>query len=453
MWINETRAMARGAVAATLGVLLLAASGTAQQPAPRVITLDEAIQIGLERNPTLRIAENTAELNSLTVRQERGQFLPNLNLTTQTAQGYGRSFSQDEGRIVNQTTNTMQGGIQSNLTIFDGMSNLNSLREARLVEQASTREVTRSRQTVVFNVMSNYLALIEQQEQLRVQQENLSAQEAQEEQIQAYVTAGVRPISDLYQQQATTASARLTLVQTQRALELARMALVRTLNLDPLQEYRFEVPALGDTAQAPAVDLATLTQQALSRRPDLAAAEVRLQAAQQSVRVASATRWPTVSLALGYNSSFTSLDQAGFTDQLNDRRRGSIGLNFSLPVFDRFTTRLARERAQIQVENARINLEQARQSVAIEVRTAALDLQSAQEQLRQAEAQLRAAQLALETSQQRYNVGAATLVELTQARAAQVRAAGDLVNARYGLVFQARLMEYYQGVLAAEVVD
>jgi outer membrane protein len=193
------------------------------------------------------------------------------------------------------------------------------------------------------------------------------------------------------------------------------------------------------------VDLDHLIEQALVRRPDLAAARNRLTAAEQSLRIASGSRWPQVSLSMGYNSRYTSSSEAEFFDQLDERRGGSVGLNFTLPVLDRSASAIARQRGRIQVENAQIALDNTRQAVAMEVRTAYLDLEYAEEQARQAEAQLRAAQLALEASQERYNIGAATLVELSQARAAQLRAASDLVNARYGLVFQSRLIDYYLG--------
>ena len=121
-----------------------------------------------------------------------------------------------------------------------------------------------------------------------------------------------------------------------------------------------------------------------------------------------------------------------------------------MPVLN-FTSSITRERARIQVENAQINLESTKQNVAVEVRTAYLDLQLAEEQLLVAEAQQQAAALALQTAQQRYDVGAATLVELTQARTSQVRAASDLVSARYNLVFQSRLMDYYLGDLGTSL--
>src|SRR6185503_10983571 len=129
--------------------------------------------------------------------------LPDLRFNTTTGQNYGRSFSQDEGRIIDQTTQSVNAGVSSSVTLFNGLTNIANLRSAQLTEDAGERNVKRAEQTVAFTVASNFLALVQQQEQLRVQQENLTAQEAQEKQIKAFVDAGSRPISDLYQQQAT----------------------------------------------------------------------------------------------------------------------------------------------------------------------------------------------------------------------------------------------------------
>jgi outer membrane protein len=116
-------------------------------------------------------------------------------------------------------------------------------------------------------------------------------------------------------------------------------------------------------------------------------------------------------------------------------------------LFDRGSTDLATQRAQINEENARLELKNRQQQIGLEVRRAYLDYQAAVQQLDAAEAQLRAAALALQTSQQRYNVGAATLLEVTQARATQLQAASGLVTARYGLLFQRTLIGYYVGDL------
>src|SRR3712207_8277130 len=62
------------------------------------------------------------------------------------------------------------------ITLWNGGQNNFNLPAPRLGEQASANELTRTRPTVVFTVASNYLELVAQQEQLRVQQENLDRQ-------------------------------------------------------------------------------------------------------------------------------------------------------------------------------------------------------------------------------------------------------------------------------------
>jgi outer membrane protein len=341
----------------------------------------------------------------------------------------------------------MSTGISSSITLWNGGQNTANLRAARLGEQASGQDLARTRQTVVFTVASNYLELVAQQEQLRVQKENLAALEAQEEQIKRFVDVGTRPISDLYQQQASVAAARASVVETQRALELAKVNLIQTLQLDAAGNYEFVPPAISAADANRTYDLDNLVARAYAQRVDIDAEEARVGAAEQDVKAAKASKWPTVSLSVGYNTAYSTASGLSIADQLNQRRGGSIGVGVSIPLFDRGSADLATQRAEIQAENARLTLEQQRQQVAVEVRRAYLDHQAAQQRLAAAQAQQRAADQALAATRERYRVGAATLVELTQSQAAQIQAASALVNARYTLVFQQSLMSYYTGEL------
>jgi len=442
-----------------LVTLVMAASAAgAQAPtqpnAPsQTITFDDAIRIALRQNTTLLQANNSAALSSATVRQQRLSFLPDLRFTTNTGQNYGRTFSEDEGRIIDQTTQSVNAGVSSSVTLFNGLTNVASLRSAQLSEDAGERNVKRAEQTVAFTVASNFLALVQQQEQLGVQRENLAAQEAQEKQIKAFVDAGSRPISDLYQQQAAVAAARSQVVNAERAFELAKVDLIQTLQLDPRGSYAFAPPALDTASKANAMfSLDSLLTRALGQRSDLFAQQSLVSAASQNVKAANGSRWPSLSLSAGYNSAYSSATPIGFTDQLNQRRGGSLAIGLSIPLFDRGTTDLAAQRAQIAEDNARLDLKDRQQQVGLEVRRAYLDYRAATQQLDAAEAQLRAAALALQASQQRYNVGAATLLEVTQARATQLQGASALVTARYGLLFQRTLIGYYIGDLDPRAV-
>jgi outer membrane protein len=441
VWIAVIATLAAGNPVSAQETLARPAAGA------RIITFEEAIRIALEQNITVRAAQNSAALGKVGVSEARSQFLPNLTASSTGSRNFGRS--QDENKVVtNQTTTSVSLGLNSGVTLFDGFGNVATLRGAKLSDAASEQELHRARETVAFDVASNFLALISRQEQLRVQRENLQAVAELERQIQTFVDNGARTIADLYQQQANVASARFSVVDAERTAELAKVDLIQTLKLDPTGIYEFQSPQ-DTTAQAAStqLDLGFLQTRAINQRIDLKAEQARVDAADQNIRVAKSNRWPTLSLNGGYSSSYNNAQDASFNDQLDLRRGGSVSLGVQVPLFDRFNTSNATRRAEIQADNERLNLENLQQDVALQVRRAHLDFNAAKEQLTVAEAQVRAAELSLQASQDRYTAGASTLVEVSQAQALQVQAQSARVTARYNLQFQRTLMDYYTGDL------
>jgi outer membrane protein len=268
--------------------------------------------------------------------------------------------------------------------------------------------------------------------------------------IQRLVRAGSRPISDQYQQQATVASAQYSLVSAQRDLEVARIALIRTLQLDPQGHYEFVTPAMRDSTRTVRFDLDSLLARALGTRADLRALDTRLAATSQSLRSAASTRLPQLSMSLGYNTAYNSASTLALSDQFSQRRNGSVGVAVSIPLFDRNVTSVAVQQARISADNARLAVQDRKQAVAAEVRQAYLDHSAAVEQLAAAQAQYAAADLAASTQARRYAVGAGTLVEVTAAQTQLVQAASAVISARFTVAFQQSLMSYYVGDLVPE---
>ena len=418
-----------------------APAATAGEP----IDLQTAIGIALRQSVLVKQSENAVASSETGVSQARNAFLPSLSINTSSARSVGRSGT---GTGLSSSSQSLNTGLSSSLVVFDGLRNVKELRQARLGVTANTSELTRARQTAVFTVASDYLTLATAEGQLEVQKRNLAALEAQEAQLQKLVTAGARSISDLYQQQATTAAARAAVVSAERDVELARIALIQTLQLDPRGTYDFDAPTVGDVSgSVPRYDLDSLLTRAFASRTDLVAEQTRVEAASVGAKAAAASRLPTVSVNTSYNATYNSAAAAGLGNQLDQNRGGSVSLAVSFPVFDRGATSAAVQQAKIQEENARLALADQRQSVALDVRRAWLTLESTRQQLTVALAQQKAADLAVSTTQARYEVGTSTLLELTQARASQLQANVAVVNARNALAFQNALLPYYTGEL------
>jgi outer membrane protein len=277
-------------------------------------------------------------------------------------------------------------------------------------------------------------------------------------------------MSDLFQQQAAAANAELLLLNAQRAYQLAEVSLMQTLQLDPFGNYNFVVPDVSDDQLTPEqYDSNTLLRNAFDRRLDLRAQESAIDASVQGIRLARSSMMPSLSLSGSIGSGFSSLQQRTVLDdqglpmegpdgfsiredvpfgtQIDNNRSQTIGLNLQIPIFNRFFTRTQVQRAQVQYDNARLDLENLQQDIGLQVRQSYLDYLTDEKRLDVTEKQLRAAEQALEAEQERYNVGASTLVELTQARANFVQASSDRADAKYTFLFRKRLIEYYIGVL------
>ena len=440
-------ARARSFLFACVFLVFAAASPATAQEARRTITFQEAVRIALDQNITLRQVANNVELDARDVFQRRMNFLPDVSFSSQGSRGSG--FTQDQaGRNIQFTNQQVNGAFSSNVNLFRGFADVAALERAKYTRDAGELSYDRARQDVVFNVIDNFLLYVNSREQVSIQRESLESQSQQLAQIEEFVNVGSRPISDLYQQQASVAQAELQLLNAERTAELNKTRLIQVLQLDPFGEYEFVAPEVEDLAPSPRTyELDALLDAAFEQRSDLDAQEMRIRAAGEGIRIAQSSYWPTINLGGSYRSSFSPDADGAFFNQLDINRGNSIGMSISYPIFDRFNRNTNVQEAEVNYRNAALELEDMRHTVALQVRQAYLDYLTNEKRLQVTQTQERAAGQALEAAQERYNVGAGTLVELTQAQAQYVEAASGRVQARYDFMFQGQLIDYYIGQL------
>ncbi len=442
---------------AALVALAFMSSAAAAQDVQQ-ITFNDAVRIALDNNVQLRRAANTVRAQENLVRSSRAAFLPSLNLSSGSSRYYGLNFDQITGDLVTVSSDRVSLSAFSSITLFQGFREFAALAQARMDLAASDLTHERQRQTVVFLVMTQFLDLMQSREEIAIQEENLAAQQQLLTQVEEFVRVGTRPMADLYQQQAQTANAELLLLGAERSVRLAETRLIQTLYLDPYGTYEFVSPDLSEMPLVPeAFEIGGLLTSAFERRLDLRAQESRIGASEEGIRFARGSRLPSVSFSGSAGTSYSSAqrqrgfgpdaDIVPFADQFRDNRSQNIGLNLSLPLFNRLRTRVQVQQAQINLNNAQLDLDNLRHDIAVEVRQAYLEYVNDEKNLDVTEIQLQSAEQALQAEQERYNVGASTLVELSQARANYVRSLSDRSNARFNFLFRKRLIEYYTGVL------
>ena len=424
------------------------------------VTFDEAVRIALTQNTDVRRSQASARSAGAEVQSQWMDFAPDLSLNTSVSRRFGRNFSQVTGDFTTRSTDFFNLGSQSSITLFNGFENVASLRESRDRARARELDLDRTRREVAFTVMDQFILLVESREQVRVRREQLEALQQQLEQTEEFVDAGASPVSDLYQQQADVAEAEQQLLQAQREREVSQTRLIQTLQLNPRQAYDFRVPELEERTDTDTTyELSSLIDEAFERRLDLRVSAAERRAAEHSVRSARSTYYPSLSIGGSYGTDWTSRGRIpdpdnpnqfispNFSDQLSNNRGGGISVSLSIPIFDRLQRNAQVEQAQVQAQNAEYALQDQRQQVALEVRQAYLDYRNAIQQLEAADKRLRAAEQAQTATQERYNLGSASIVELRNANRDFVDAASQQVRARYNLLFRKKQIEYHVGRL------
>ena len=442
----------RLALLCSVGLLFV---GPVRGQAVQTIDINDAVQLALDRNVGLKFSANSVRQSEISLSGAKYFLVPSLSFGTNAGRNFGLSFDQTTGRVVNYSSDRFGLSTSASMVVFSGMRDWAALEQARLNVTGTGLDHERQRQLVVFQVMDQYLSLIQANSQVTIQEENLAAQQQLLEQVQEFVNAGSRPVSDLYQQQAAAASAELALLDAERGVETAVNRLIQTLQLDPFGGYEFAAPDLSERALVPEdYDVDELVRTAFDRRLDLRAQEVAIAVSEQGIRSARGGWLPRVSISGSAGTSYSSVQGfAGggqttpFGTQLENNRSESVGINLSIPIFDNFSTRTSVQSARVAYNNAELGLDNLRQDIRLNVRQAYLDYLRDEKSLDVTDKQLIAAQQALEAAQERYNVGASTLVELAQAQSAFVAASNNRASAINNFFFRKLLIDYYIGVL------
>jgi len=117
----------------------------------------------------------------------------------------------------------------------------------------------------------------------------------------------------------------------------------------------------------------------------------------------------------------------------------------SVPIFNGWSVRNGVRRSEIGVAQAELQLEQVKQGLQQSVERAHRDALNAGETLAAAERSEASAKLAFDNAQIRFEQGASTQVDYTQARNRYDTARLQALRSRYDLVFRIAILDFYAG--------
>ncbi len=408
----------------------------AQQPSP--VTLPQAVNIALEKNPRRKAALADTRAASAGVREARSFLLPHVTFSETATRGndpvyvFGSKLRQQRFTTADFALNVLNtptpfdnfatrfGGTWN---LFDSFASWRAVNRAERIKEAAGHQLDRTDQEIVFRVVDSYYAVLLAKRELEVAEQARKTAQAILDRSKDRFESGVAVESDFLSAQVRMATRKQELIRGQNNLALARAELSTAMGVSPGNE--FEPAAVLAERSLPATSLEEAEKQALEMRPDLKRIRSEEAAQKESVSIAKSSVGPRVNALAGWETDNPTFAAGGG----GNNWLAGFEVQFDLFQGGAKRARLSRERAMQEKVAAR--KEAATDAIRVEVRRAYYDLDAGRRQVEVARAAIAQSQESLRINQNRYDSGLSTITDLLSAEEAARRSQTDYWEALY----------------------
>ncbi|HVX40980.1 MAG TPA: TolC family protein [Gemmatimonadaceae bacterium] len=388
------------------------------------ISVNEAVRLARENNVSNITAENAIRTANNNVRSARAAMIPTLNASAGQSKSAGQRVGPGNQLIDYVPAWSYNTGLNSQITLFDAGKMFADIRTQKANVAAQQASAVNTEYNVSLQVKQAYNAILAAKESEGAARAQLEAAQLQLQQSIARVKAGAANVSDSLRSVVQVGNAQLALLTAQNAYRTQTAALTRLVGTP-----YFVTADPADTVGHPVapIDSTQIMQLALEG-PAIRQLQAQLNANRAAEKSAKTAYLPTVTANLSYSGSGTHA-LYGLNSNPYPYTRG-ISLSLNYPIFNRFTRENNIAAAEISYQNTQAQLRDANLAAQQSIITDLATLRNAEETMRVQQINVQASEEDLRVQQQRYNLGASTLLDVLNSQTALVTARQQLIQAR-----------------------
>jgi len=421
-------------LAAALAAMVAALAGHAS-----ALTMEEAVVIALENNHRIKQFERLEDSAREDVGVKRSAFWPSLDLSysysdvdTKGATAIGSTF----------TRNVSVGTAEVSYNLFNGLSDLKSLKESIARAEASGHERNAVSADIVLDTKTAYIDVLRAGRAVETAREGVELLERQAQDARRFFEVGLFAKNDVLKVEVELASARQDLISAEGDLNVALKRLERTMGValraDEVIEDAGETPAPGELSYD------ALSAEALERRSELRQLRALGEAFGYSADSVRGGYLPRIDLSLSHSEYGDNADLGGRESLHDEEDRAMVTATWN--VFDGFLKRHAIRQARYQQEAAMEQMKDMEEDVILQLREALEGYAVSRGRLAAAETAVEQAEENYRVTQNQFRERLATTADLLDARVFLTRARNQHNNAVYDVhLWAARIERTVEG--------
>lgn len=374
--------------------------------------------------------------------QAKANFLPQINLTTNTNKTWLDASSQNFG---GKSDYNSHGYALSLVQPVYRRENFVQKSQAGIAIDGAAASYVVAEQSLILRVAERYFGVLGAEDDLTFALAEKEAIAKQLEQIQQRFDVGMATITDVTEAQAAFDLANAAVIEAENALANANEQLRETTGqyLDNLARLQEDSPLV---TPEPA-DINEWSQTALQQNPSLLVAKANVDIAEQNIELQKSGHYPSLDLVAQKN--YDSQSDGNFSGS-SKTHTDVIGIQLNLPIYEGGAVVSRTREASYRLDEAMQNEEQQRRFVTRQTRESYNGVLSGISRVKALKQAVVSNEKALESTQAGYEVGTRTTVDVLNARRNLFSARRDYARSRYDYILNTLRLKQAAGIVTVD---
>lgn len=439
-------------------------------------SLQQCVDYALKHNILLRQTEINNQITRNNSVQSKAVLLPNINAGAAHTYNFGRTIDRYTNTFANTQVLSQNFYISSNVILWSGLSQVNSMRANEYAYLAGTEGVKQQRNDISLNVATAYINVIYCDELLKIAQNQFDITKQQLSQTEKLAEAGTLAKSAVYDVKAQLATEEVNVINADNNYQIAMLTLRQLMNIDSTNFTVNKPDVVVQSGNLLGNSVQNIYETALKTQPSIKSAEYNLMMSEKYLAAAKGRVSPTISFnasigtgysglakdVVGYNNVTDTLGYIGstpftyerqdpvlretpFADQFENNVNKSLGFTLTIPIFNGLQTYTSVKNAKLNAVSAKLNQELAAQNLYKAIAQAYANARAALNKYVASKASVEASEQSFFYAQQKFNAGAISSFDFNNAKSRLAVAQSNLVQSKFDYLFKLKVLDFYQG--------
>ncbi len=406
-------------------ILLLLILSVGNIHSQNLLSLKDAVNIALQKNTTVKIAENNLRIAENNYQLGNADFLPKFDLNLSTIYNDNYNYVYGMKKYSAYTTNI--ASIKASYILFNGMRNFATYSKYKYYKSLSQFATKATREKIALEVIRSYNEVAKLQENLFVAKESMEISRDRMNRQKSKMKFGHNSSIDYLSSVVDFNKDSLNFIYVSTLLKQQKQKLNKLLNRNINEDFIVDTNVVYK--ELPTEE--KLIELALKNNSNYNTAKEQVKISEEEKSIANSVFYPNLVLesAYGYNK----IPDEFSLDFENPNKTFYAGVSLQFNIFNGFKNKIQSQNAEILLENSKLSLREAELNIRTELSNAYLSYVNSKTALQLEYTNLKSAKLNFERTKELYDLGKITLTQFREAQLKFISAKQRISELKYSL--------------------